>query len=498
MVRTVESKKQLIPESTMLDGEAGEIEKDAFNITRKVHWNNRAELCKEKSVAQTYHQFVRNLYGKYISDGQKVLEIGCFRGDLLASLSPSLGVGIDFSIKAIEGAEAKYPHLTFYCCDAHELPELQQTFDYIILSDLINDLYDVQCVLAQIKPFCHDKSRIIINFQNFLWSVPIRLGRKWGLAYSQMLQNWFTFDDLKNLLVLSGYDVVKRNNEILFPFKVPLLKSLLNKYVARVWPLSNLCLTHFIVARPRSLTLKDVTEKNVSIIIAARNEAGHIQKILDRVPVMGSGTELIFVEGGSSDGTFETVEKAISSYTRMPVRLFKQSGKGKGDAVRLGFEKAQNDILMILDADLTVMPEDLPRFYEALIAGTGDFINGVRLVYPMEDKAMRFLNLVGNKLFSLGFSYTLGQPVKDTLCGTKVLYRCDYKKIAENRYYFGDFDPYGDFDLIFGAAKQNFKIVDLPVRYQARVYGETNINRWEGGWLLLKMLLVALKKLKFV
>jgi glycosyltransferase involved in cell wall biosynthesis len=166
--------------------------------------------------------------------------------------------------------------------------------------------------------------------------------------------------------------------------------------------------------------------------------------------------------------------------------------------VRLGFQHAQGDILMILDADLTVPPEDLPRFYNALYKGRAEFINGVRLVYPMEKEAMRFLNLLGNKFFSLVFSWLLGQPIKDTLCGTKALWKTDYERIAANRSYFGDFDPFGDFDLLFGAAKLNLKIIEVPIRYRERTYGTTNISRWKHGWLLLRMVFFALRRIKFV
>jgi glycosyltransferase involved in cell wall biosynthesis len=178
--------------------------------------------------------------------------------------------------------------------------------------------------------------------------------------------------------------------------------------------------------------------------------------------------------------------------------LLQQTGVGKGDAVRRGFAIASGDMLMILDADMTVPPEDLPRFYEVLRSAKGDFANGVRLVYPMEDQAMRYLNMVGNKFFSLAFSWLLGQPIKDTLCGTKVLWKVDYDLIVANRSYLGDFDPFGDFDLLFGAAKLNHKIVDLPIRYRERKYGTTNIQRWKHGWLLLRMVLFAARRIKFL
>jgi len=224
---------------------------------------------------------------------------------------------------------------------------------------------------------------------------------------------------------------------------------------------------------------------------------GNIRSLLERVPFMGSGTEIIFVEGNSTDHTREVIEAEIRRQNRFPCRFFSQTGQGKGDAVRLGLSKAQGDILMILDADLTVSPEDLPRFYQALVEGCGSFINGVRLVYPMEKKAMRFSNLLGNKFFSLGFSWVLGQPVKDTLCGTKALWKKDYERIHKQRHYFGDFDPFGDFDLLYGAAKLNLKIVDMPVRYQERTYGTTNIDRWKHGWMLLQMLIIGAMRLRF-
>jgi glycosyltransferase involved in cell wall biosynthesis len=236
----------------------------------------------------------------------------------------------------------------------------------------------------------------------------------------------------------------------------------------------------------------------VSVVVAARNESGNIAEIFERLPAMGAGTELVFVEGHSTDDTWQAIEREIARHPDAPARLFRQTGKGKGDAVRKGFAEAKGDLLMILDADLSVAPEDLPRFYEAWHSGKADFVNGVRLVYPLEERAMRFLNQMGNKFFSLAFSWLLGQSVKDSLCGTKVLSRSDYAVIAANRAYFGEFDPFGDFDLLFGAAKYNLKILDLPIRYRERRYGATNIQRWSHGLLLLRMVLYALGRIKFV
>src|SRR5262249_37179114 len=271
---------------------------------------------------------------------------------------------------------------------------------------------------------------------------------------------------------------------------------LCNRFLCKLWPLRHLALANFVIARPAPKS--SAAAPKVSVIVPARNESGNIAAIFERTPHMGRETELIFVEGHSTDDTLARIESEMHAHSEMCSNLFRQTGKGKGDAVRLGFAKATGDVLMILDADLTVPPEDLPRFYEVLVQGKGDFINGVRLVYPMERQAMRFLNLLGNKFFSLAFSWLLGQPIKDTLCGTKVLWKHDYEAIAANRAYFGDFDPFGDFDLIFGAVKLNLKLADVPIRYRERTYGATNIQRWKHGWLLLKMVVFAARRLKFV
>jgi glycosyltransferase involved in cell wall biosynthesis len=252
-------------------------------------------------------------------------------------------------------------------------------------------------------------------------------------------------------------------------------------------------LTYWIVARRRPEPFRPRT---VSVICPCRNEEGHIAEIVRRLPQMGEATELVFVEGGSTDRTREEIERQIALHPELDISLRQQPRKGKGDAVRTGFAAAKHDVLMILDGDLSVQPEDLPKFYSALIQGIAELVNGSRLVYDVEPGAMRFLNIHGNRTFSTVFRMITAQHVKDTLCGTKVLLRSDYERIERGRSYFGDFDPFGDFDLLFGAAKLGLRIVDVPVRYQPRVYGTTNIHRWRHGLLLLKMAAFALWKFK--
>lgn len=426
-----------------------------------------------------------------------MLEIGCGSGDLLASLFPARSVGVDYSPEMIKVARRRHPDITFICSDINEI-EMEEKFDIIIMSDFVNELWDVQETLTKIKRFTKPDTRIIFNFYSRLWEAPLSLVKSMKLSTPTLNQNWLTKEDIAGICHLSGFEVIRSWQEILLPLPIPALDSLLNKLLVKLWPFKHGALTNFMIARPSPVEPGASAKPTVSVLVPARNEAGNISNILKRAPEMGGGVELIFVEGHSKDNTYETIEREIKNHPNTKIKLIRQTGVGKGNAVREGFDIATGDILMILDADLTVPPEDLLRFYDAIVSGKGEFVNGVRLVYPMEDKAMRFFNLLGNKFFSLVFSWLLNQPVKDTLCGTKVLSRENYNKISSNRSYFGDFDPFGDFDLLFGASKLNLKIIDLPVRYRARSYGETNINRWRHGWLLLKMAMFALKRLKFV
>lgn len=476
----------------------GQTARLAFQQSRMAQWDAVARKTDTwTGWGGYYHQRLTEIYRFLIVPGQRVLELGCGPGEILAAVKPGVGVGIDFSPEMLSRARQRHPDLHFIQADVQDL-DLQEKFDVIILSDLVNDLWDVQGVLEKIAPLCHSLTRIIINSYSRLWELPLALVTKWGLATARLYQNWLTVEDISGLLNLANFEVIRHWPEILWPLATPVLAPLANRGLVKLWPFKMLALTNFIIARPRPRPQAGPEKPRVSVIVPARNEAGNIPEIFAHTPEMGAGTELVLVEGHSGDRTYEAMEAARVQYPERPCQLWRQTGVGKGDAVRLGFSKASGDILMILDADLTVPPEDLPRFYEALVSGQAEFVNGVRLVYPMEEKAMRFINLLGNKFFSLAFSWLLGQPVKDTLCGTKVLWKSEYETIAANRSYFGDFDPFGDFDLLFGAAKLNLKILDLPIRYRERTYGSTNIKRWSHGLLLLRMVIFASRRLKFV
>ena len=464
-----------------------------YATTRREFWDS-VEDRPASSASKYYRDRLAALYRFVVPPGSSVLEVGCGTGDLLAAVRPSRGVGIDFAPSMVERARTRHPELEFVVADAHDM-ELDETFDVVILSDLINDVWDVQAVFERVREVCTSDTRIVLNFYNRLWHGPLELARRLGLARPNLGQNWLSVDDVKGLLALTGFDVVATRSELLAPLPLGLFAVFLNRFLVKFWPFDRCALTSLLVAR---LAPTRTEELSVSVVVPARNESGNIEQIIERTPMMGTRTELIFVEGNSTDDTYQAIERALAEPGREHVSLLRQPGKGKGDAVRHGYAHATGDVLMILDADMTVAPEELPRFYRAIVDGRGEFINGVRLVYPMESEAMRTLNYLGNKTFSLAFSWLLRQPIKDTLCGTKVLTRTSYDEIAANRSYFGDFDPFGDFDLLFGAAKSNLKIVDLPIRYRDRTYGDTNIDRWRHGVLLLKMSAFAARKLRFV
>jgi SAM-dependent methyltransferase len=456
---------------------------------------NRTAASRKKWKKRNwfYHKSLQQYYSHIIAAGSRVIEIGCGPGDLLHAVKPAYGVGIDFSPVIIEMAQQKYPDLHFFVQDAEDL-HVAETFDYIILSDLVGCLWDIQKVFNNLRPLCHPQTRVVISNYNYLWEMMMTLGEKLHLKLPQPKQNWVSNADIDTLLQLEDFQVVTIHKKILLPKYIPLLNFVFNRVIANLPLINNLNLVNLIVARP--LAAPD-TEYSVSIVVPARNEQGNIENAIKRTGKFGSHQEFIFVEGHSSDQTLEEMQRVKEAYPDHDIRVIRQTGKGKGNAVREGFDLATGDILMILDADLTMPPEELEKFYRALQQNKGEFINGCRLVYPMDKQAMRFLNLLANKFFGLFFTYLLGQRLKDTLCGTKVLFRRDYLAIMKNRHYFGDFDPFGDFDLLFGAAKLNMKITEIIIRYRDREYGSTQISRFKHGWLLVKMSLFAAKKIKF-
>ena len=368
--------------------------------------------------------------------------------------------------------------------------------DRIVLNGLIHVEPDIQARLEEVHRLCRPSTRVLLVHYSSLWRPIFSLAHALGLQPNVRKTNWIAPSDLVNLLTLSGFSLVHTQARVLVPVWIPLVGDLVNRWLAPLPVFNWFALLRVSVARP--LMTEWTTPPSVSVVVPARNESGNIASLVERLPRMGPADELIFVEGHSTDDTWSAMQQAAARWPHRRITCLQQKGRGKGDAVRAGFDVARGEILMILDADLTVPPEDLPKFYRARLSGVCEFVNGSRLVYPMETEAMRFANMVGNKLFAMAFSFLLGQPFKDTLCGTKVIDREAYRELARNRGYFGEFDPFGDFDLLFGAQRLGLRIVELPIRYRERTYGTTNIQRWRHGLLLLRMTLFAARRVKFI
>ena len=452
-------------------------------------------LARNSYFYSADHAYMRFL----VPAGARVLEIGCGDGQLLAALKPSRGVGVDLSPEMIRVAAAKHLSFEFHVGnaeDAEYLARITGPFDYIIISDTIGLIEDCQALLALLHRCAAPNSRLIVAYYSHLWDPLLHLAEMVGLKMPQLPQNNLPTADIANLLTLADYEIVRREWRQLLPRRLLGLGTFINRFIAPLPGIRRLCLRNYVVARPVAERKATGALPSVSVVVPCRNERGNIENAVTRMSAFAPDIEILFVEGHSKDGTFEECERVRAAYPGRDIKVMRQDGKGKGDAVRKGFAAARGDVLMILDADLTVPPESLGKFYDALVLGRGEFANGSRLVYPMEAEAMRFLNNIANHGFAMMFSYLLNQRFTDTLCGTKVLWRRDYARIEANRDYFGEFDPFGDYDLIFGAVKLNLKIVEIPIRYDARRYGETQISRFTHGWLLARMVVFAWRKLK--
>jgi len=453
-----------------------------YQMKRIAHWDTVAKSPKGSFPgSQVYLTSLLEIYQNLVSPGKRVLELGCGQGDLLAQLQPGFGLGIDFSLEMVKIAKKAHPGCHFICADIHHL-RLKGLFDVIIFSDILNDLWDIQRVLGNVQDACHEDTVILVNFVSRVWELPLKLMRWLGLSRPNLAQNWLTPRDVRELFDLAGFSFDLHWREILLPVNIPILSDFFNEKIGKLQRINALNLVNFIRFRP---SVKKHPEpalgKKVSVVVPVRDEAGNIHELFKRIPNMGSETEIILVEGHSRDASEAAIKEEIKANPNSDFYLLKQPGEGKADAVFHGLDHASGDILMILDADLSFEPELLLRFYDALIQNKGDVINGVRLVYPMRERAMPYLNLLGNKLFGWVFSIILGQPIRDTLCGTKAFRKSDYeimRKILEKD---GLIDPFGDFSLLLCASKMNLRICQIPIRYHHRTYGQSKTRPWRDG-----------------
>jgi glycosyltransferase involved in cell wall biosynthesis len=468
-----------------------------------------------------YHAEIESICRRFVPSKSRLLLIGAQTGNLLAALDPdpAKSVAVDSHEDLVEYARQKFPQYRFEHGHPDDLGLAignERPFDYIVLPDLIGSLDDLQRAFAGLHPYCHAGTRLVLTYYSFLWEPILGLGERLGLKMPQPDQNWLSMNDIADILKLSEFRVDTADSALLLPVRVP-LGDAINRFATRNRVLRHLCLIQYFAATYQPPDAEQLARRQaltVSVVVPCRNEEGNIEAAVRRIPEMGKHTEIIFMDGESTDGTVEKIEEMIESNRDLDIKLMHQVPRipaeatgeqphrmlklGKGDAVRKAFAAAKGDILVILDADLTVPPEDLPKFFFPLADGMVDFANGGRLVYPMQDEAMHFVNLLGNRLFGAAFSWLLGQTVKDTLCGTKALFKRDYEAIDAHRSYFGEFDPFGDFDLLFGAARQGLRISDIPIRYRRRVAGLSKVSVLRHGILLIRMTLIGFYRLKLL
>lgn len=430
-----------------------------------------------------YYGCIKRILRFIIEPGKRVLEVRCQTGGLLASVEPSFGVGVEISQKLAEVAQKNHPDLNFICADPEDL-ELGEKFDYIIFGHIF-DTVDILAALNRVNAHCTQSTRVAIINYNQLWDPVLVLASSMGLRSPYVEPNWVSAEDVHRFLALSGFTPIRTHQILLVPKYIPLISELLNEFLAKLPGLRRLCMIQVIVARPKPVVHEE-NETTVSVIVPCRNEKGNVQAAVERIPDMGKHTEIIFCDDKSTDGTADEVRRMQELYPDRDIRLLDGPGICKADNVWTGFRAAKGDVLMILDADLSVMPEELPFFLKALVGNTGEFVNGSRLVYPVPKTAMKFFNQAGNRVFGIVFSYLLNQRFKDTLCGTKALWRKDWVKIENDLGSWGIRDLWGDYELIFGAWKLHLEIVEMPVHYQERTYGVTKMTRvfWNGVRML--------------
>lgn len=470
---------------------------DALTRMRNYCSHNANKIRKFRRRNSYFRAEISKVVTSLIPSNSTVLDVGCGSGELLVSTRPRRGIGLDIDPRAWSVVVASDTAISFVAESLEEWQPPNEPFEYVVASGLLEHVYDVDLAITRLAASCDSDSRVVIVTYSRLWQPLLRLAERLSLKTNFPIQNWIPVSELANIARQNGLELVTTRPAVLVPVRIP-GSRLLNRWFSSLPLIRHLDFAHVSVFRPAPQTR---SVNKVSVVVPARNEAGNIQQILARLPKLASSQEVIFVEGNSTDDTWLEIQRVcdqLGASYHSDLLALQQSGRGKGDAVRAGFSRAQGDMLLILDADISVPPEELPKFVHALKSGTAEFANGSRLVYTMEPGAMRFLNLLGNRFFGSLFTFLLGQQVRDTLCGTKVLWKRDYERIAERRGRFGELDPFGDFDLLFGATALSLRIADVPVHYQARIYGDTNISRFRHGWLLLRMSWLAARRLRFI
>jgi ubiquinone/menaquinone biosynthesis C-methylase UbiE len=433
-----------------------------------------------------YYSTIKSFIRRVVPERSRVLEIGCGTGEILASLNPSYGVGIDISAQMVKLATQKFPQHSFIHSPIEDL-KLEEKFDYIVMVDVVDHVYDVMDVFKSVYRFCKPTTRVILTTINPWWDPILMLMEKIGAKMPEGPHNFIEKGNLTKILDLMDFSLSYSGYLLLFPKHIPVLSFLANAIGTRLWGLNKMSSVQYMIIEPRPQNTTDL-HLGCSVIIPCYNEGGNIQEAIKRVPKMGRETEIVVVNDGSKDDTAQQVRALQNMYPNLKLVDYSPN-RGKGKAVQAGFEASTQEIVMILDADMTVPPEELPRFFSPLNKGLCQFVNGTRMVYPMQSESMRTANLFGNKIFGLIMSFLTQQSLTDTLCGTKALYRKDLKRIKWG------LDRWGDFDLLFGAAKMGSKIMEVPVHYMSRKAGQSKMKSFRHCLHLLRACLLGFREL---
>lgn len=435
-----------------------------------------------------YHGKIGELISGMVPPRAKVLEVGCGTGGLLASLNPSCGIGLNLADELTDQARRNLPQYQFYTVDVDQV-KAPEGFcpDYVILNNMLDYIYDVWVMLENLQPFISDHTLLIITTNNPLWAPILRLASKIGQRIPDSPRNFITNKDIRSVLRLQGFDVVEEGMALPVPKQIPLIGDAANILLPELPVLRYSSSVQYIVARWRTPR----APLSCSVVIPCHNEEDNIAECVRRVANMGTWTEIVVVDDGSTDGTRARVAELMKTDHRVRLVVFDRN-QGKANAVRAGFDVARGDVIMILDADMAVMPEELPKFLKPLQDGSADFVNGTRLIYPMAGQAMKMANFLGNKGFCYLASWVARQRVSDTLCGTKALFRRDYMRMPLGRK-----ERWGDFDFLFGAARLKLRILEIPVHYQERRAGESKMRVIRDGWLFLRACWHGWRMLRF-
>jgi ubiquinone/menaquinone biosynthesis C-methylase UbiE len=462
------------------------------NARVRAHFDALADRYLDlKKLNAFYNDYLIRWTKALVPPRRRVLDIGCGRGDVLAAVRPTVGLGLDLSPTMVRRAAADHGHGTSglqFIEQAVEEFQGDGTFDAALLTNTLEYAYDIGAILDRARAALRDNGRLLITTANPVWSPIFKAASKVGMRIPECDRLWVTNEDLDNLLKLHGFEVVDKRMDLVLPKPVPGLGDALNWAVSRTPVMRYLGSTQLIAARKLP---EKARAYSVSAIVPCYNEAGNVERCVREMVKLGSRTELIIVDDGSKDGTAALVNPALRSDIDVKVVSYSPN-VGKGNAVQRGFERATGDILMILDADLTTHPEELGPLYEAMSTGRAEFVNCTRFVYPMDGQAMKFANYVGNKVFTIAVSLVMDRRVSDTLCGTKAMFRTDYEHFTMGR------DPWGDYDFLFGAAQLRLAVCELPVHYRDRLAGVSKMNSMKHAKNLVRMCLHGFRQVQIL